>query len=117
MSTASMGRFDKKLEGEKKLRGVKRKVCSSPPFLPLIGISPCFQFEPTEMSVEKEQKANLKLISSMESDAKKMRKAPQAEDSVINVRKAIRGASKGQGAAALGRSESKGKGSKGKGRR
>lgn len=25
-STASMGRFDKKLEGEKKLRGVKRKV-------------------------------------------------------------------------------------------
>src|SRR5690606_19470237 len=26
MSTASMGRFDKKLEGEKKLRGVKRKV-------------------------------------------------------------------------------------------
>jgi regulator of ribosome biosynthesis len=27
VSTASMGRFDKKLEGEKKLRGVKRKVC------------------------------------------------------------------------------------------
>lgn len=26
-STASMGKFDKKLEGEKKLRGVKRKVC------------------------------------------------------------------------------------------
>lgn len=26
MSTASMGKFDKKLEGEKKLRGVKRKV-------------------------------------------------------------------------------------------
>lgn len=26
-STASMGRFDKKLEGEKKLKGVKRKVC------------------------------------------------------------------------------------------
>ena len=25
-STASMGKFDKKLEGEKKLRGVKRKV-------------------------------------------------------------------------------------------
>lgn len=25
-STASMGRFDKKLEGEKKLKGVKRKV-------------------------------------------------------------------------------------------
>ena len=27
VSTASMGRFDRKLEGEKKLRGVKRKVC------------------------------------------------------------------------------------------
>ncbi len=26
ISTASMGRFDKKLEGEKKMRGVKRKV-------------------------------------------------------------------------------------------
>ena len=26
VSTASMGRFDRKLEGEKKLRGVKRKV-------------------------------------------------------------------------------------------
>jgi len=28
VSTASMGRFDKVLEGEKKLKGVKRKVCS-----------------------------------------------------------------------------------------
>jgi regulator of ribosome biosynthesis len=26
ISTASMGKFDKKLEGEKKVRGVKRKV-------------------------------------------------------------------------------------------
>lgn len=26
-STASMGRFDRKLEGEKKMKGVKRKVC------------------------------------------------------------------------------------------
>jgi regulator of ribosome biosynthesis len=30
-STASMGKFDRVLEGEKKLRGVKRKV-PSPPF-------------------------------------------------------------------------------------
>lgn len=29
ISTASMGKFDKTLEGEKKLRGVKRKVCWS----------------------------------------------------------------------------------------
>lgn len=30
VSTASMGRFDKKLEGEKKLKGAKRKVCYCP---------------------------------------------------------------------------------------
>jgi regulator of ribosome biosynthesis len=29
-STASLGKFDKRLEGEKKLRGVKRKVIPSP---------------------------------------------------------------------------------------
>ena len=28
-STASMGKFDKRLDGEKKLRGIKRKVISS----------------------------------------------------------------------------------------
>ena len=27
MSTASLGKFDKQLDGEKKLRGVKRKAC------------------------------------------------------------------------------------------
>ena len=32
VSTASMGRFDKTLEGEKKLKGVKRKVRSLLPF-------------------------------------------------------------------------------------
>lgn len=30
-STASMGKFDRKLEGEKKPRGVKRKVSAHPP--------------------------------------------------------------------------------------
>lgn len=29
VSTASMGKFDRKLDGEKKLKGVKRKVCYS----------------------------------------------------------------------------------------
>lgn len=29
ISTASMGKFDKKLDGEKKVRGIKRKVRSS----------------------------------------------------------------------------------------
>jgi regulator of ribosome biosynthesis len=36
ISTASMGKFDKKLEGEKKLRGVKRKVISSQSHLEII---------------------------------------------------------------------------------
>ena len=27
ISTASMGKYDKKLEGEKKVKGIKRKVC------------------------------------------------------------------------------------------
>jgi regulator of ribosome biosynthesis len=31
-STASMGKFDRVLDGEKKLRGVKRKVRTVPPF-------------------------------------------------------------------------------------
>ncbi|KAG7097331.1 hypothetical protein E1B28_004690 [Marasmius oreades] len=85
LSTASMGNFDKKLEGEKKLRGIKRK------------------FEPTERSVEQEAKASLALLSRMESDSKKMRKNPTSEKSVLNVRKAVRFASKGEGGVALGR--------------
>ncbi|KAF9266325.1 RRS1-domain-containing protein [Marasmius fiardii PR-910] len=84
ISTASMGKFDKKLEGEKKLRGVKRK------------------FEPNERSVEQEAKASLALLSRMDSDSKKMRKDPSKEK-VLNVRKAVRYASKGEGGIALGR--------------
>ncbi|KAJ8086956.1 Rhodanese-related sulfurtransferase [Marasmius tenuissimus] len=85
ISTASMGKFDKKLEGEKKLRGIKRK------------------FEPNEKSVKDEAKASLALLSRMDSDAKKMRKNPTSEESVLNVRKAVRFASKGEGGVALGR--------------
>jgi regulator of ribosome biosynthesis len=33
ISTASMGKFDHKLDGEKKVRGVKRKVCAVSPLL------------------------------------------------------------------------------------
>ena len=35
-STASMGKFDRMLEGEKKPRGMKRKVSAHPPLLPAI---------------------------------------------------------------------------------
>ncbi|KAJ8481336.1 hypothetical protein ONZ45_g15343 [Pleurotus djamor] len=55
VSTASMGRFDKKLEGEKKLKGVKRK------------------FDPAEASATDERKNSLALLSKMESDSKKTR--------------------------------------------
>ncbi|KAK7060352.1 Rhodanese-related sulfurtransferase [Paramarasmius palmivorus] len=92
ISTASMGKFDKKLEGEKKLRGVKRK------------------FDPNERSVEQEKNASLALLSRMESDSKKIRREPAPGENVLNVRKAVRHASKGQGGVALGRqANSKGK--------
>ncbi|KAF8639976.1 hypothetical protein AX17_001223 [Amanita inopinata Kibby_2008] len=99
ISTASMGRFDKQLEGEKKPRGVKRK------------------FNPAEVSAEDERKTSLALLSKMDSDAKKMRKEPHAEDKVVNVRKAIRYASKGQGAVALARKGDAKESRKGKGKR
>ncbi|KAF8655337.1 hypothetical protein AX16_003110 [Volvariella volvacea WC 439] len=86
ISTASMGKFDRQLDGEKKLRGVKRK------------------FDPTEAPVDSERKASLALLQRMESDAKKMRQEPKfGDDNVLNVRKAIRNASKGRGGVALGR--------------
>jgi len=101
ISTASMGKFDKKLEGEKKLRGMKRK------------------FDPTEGSSEREKKASLALLSRMDSDAKKMRKEPPVSgEETLNVRKAVRFASKGRGGAALGRaSAARGKGRGGRGGR
>ncbi|PPR02658.1 hypothetical protein CVT24_002141 [Panaeolus cyanescens] len=101
VSTASMGKFDKRLEGEKKLRGVKRK------------------FEPAEASAEQEKKSSLNLLAKMESDSKKMRAAPADESSsVLNVRKAVKFASKGRGGIALARQSSRGKGAtRGKGRR
>ncbi|KAF5380651.1 hypothetical protein D9757_007021 [Collybiopsis confluens] len=54
-STASMGKFDRKLEGEKKLKGVKRK------------------FDPAEGDVAAEAKASLDLLAKMNSDARKTR--------------------------------------------
>ncbi|KAF8239058.1 RRS1-domain-containing protein [Tricholoma matsutake] len=95
ISTASMGKFDKKLEGEKKLRGVKRK------------------FDPTEASAHDEKQASLALIQRMDSDAKKMRSEPRKEESLLNVRKAVRFASKGRGGLALGREVASGKSRRG----
>ncbi|KAJ7217225.1 ribosome biogenesis regulatory protein-domain-containing protein [Mycena pura] len=98
ISTASMGKFDKKLDGEKKVRGVKRK------------------FEPTEKSLSEEKNTSLALISKMGSEAKKMRREPAAEESVLNVRKAVRFAGKTRGGAAPARGAARGRG-RGKGKR
>ncbi|KAF9498819.1 RRS1-domain-containing protein [Pleurotus eryngii] len=96
ISTASMGRFDKRLEGEKKLKGVKRK------------------FDPAEAPADSERNASLALLNKMESDAKKTRREPDAQGSVLNVRKAVRFASKGRGALALAKdSGSKNRNAKG----
>ncbi|OAX42032.1 RRS1-domain-containing protein [Rhizopogon vinicolor AM-OR11-026] len=95
ISTASMGKFDKKLDGEKKLRGVKRK------------------FEATETSVEQEKQASLAVLAKLGSGAKGPRKGKSAGDDVLNVRKAIRTVSKGKGGVALAR-ETHRKGAKGK---
>ncbi|KAI9449688.1 ribosome biogenesis regulatory protein-domain-containing protein [Lactarius psammicola] len=97
-STASMGKFDRVLDGEKKLRGVKRK------------------FDPIEKSVDAEKSANMALIKQIGNGApggSSLKKAKRdggggrsgsgnAGD-VVNVRKAVQFASGGQGAAALAR--------------
>ena len=71
------------------------------------------QFEPTEAPLENEKNASLALLSRLDSDAKKTRREPQPEDNVLNVRKAVRFASKGRGGIALGREASGGRSSRG----
>jgi len=61
-------------------------------------------------------KASLDLLNKMESDKKKMRKDPRGEENGLNVRKAVKFASKGRGSVSLGR-EMTGKGRGGKGGR
>ncbi|KAI0650485.1 ribosome biogenesis regulatory protein-domain-containing protein [Trametes meyenii] len=98
-STASMGKFDRSLEGEKKLKGVKRK------------------FEPAEMPAANEKSNNLAILAKLDREPAPKKSKKHVEGSsgsdVLNVRKAIRSASKGKGSAALAR-EGGGKGKKGK---
>lgn len=87
-STASMGRFDRTLEGEKKLKGIKRK------------------FDPAEVSANMEKSNNLAILSKLDRQpVTKKTKSSSADgppkENVLNVRKAIRSASKGKGSAAL----------------
>lgn len=64
-------------------------------------VSSYTQFEPTEVSAEQEKKNALALYSSMNSDSRKMRQETSGDGNVLNVRKAIRTASKSQGGVAL----------------
>ncbi|EKM59111.1 uncharacterized protein PHACADRAFT_249336 [Phanerochaete carnosa HHB-10118-sp] len=92
VSTASMGRFDKKLEGEKKLKGVKRK------------------FEAAEVSADTEKLQNMSILSKL--DREPATKKAKGGDGVLNVRKAVRAASKGKGSAALAKESGGKKGKK-----
>ncbi|KAF8270491.1 ribosome biogenesis regulatory protein-domain-containing protein [Lactarius quietus] len=103
-STASMGKFDRVLDGEKKLRG----------------------FDPIEKSVDAERSANMALVKQIGngvlggSSIKKAKRDAGAAGAgdVVNVRKAVRFASEGKGAAALARKSAAGSGSqKRKGKR
>ena len=105
-STASMGKFDRVLDGEKKLRGVKRKVSVSLSMRTHSLLSP--QFDPIEKSVDAEKSANMALIRQIGSGGSSAKKAKReaagdGAGNVVNVRKAVRFASGGQGAAALAR--------------
>ncbi|EMD40436.1 hypothetical protein CERSUDRAFT_148443 [Gelatoporia subvermispora B] len=97
-STASMGKFDKTLEGEKKPKGMKRK------------------FDATEVSAAQEKSRDLAILSRLDKEpaAKKSSKSSEGGGDVLNVRKAIRSASKGRGSAALAREGAKTKGKKGR---
>ena len=61
------------------------------------------QFESTEVSASQEKSHNLAILQKLEREpaAKKLKKVDGGGDDVLNVRKAIRTASKGKGSAAL----------------
>ena len=68
------------------------------------------QFDPSEAPLSSEKDTSLALLSRMDSDARKTkRREPTGGDGeTLNVRKAVRFASKGRGGAALGREMSRG---------
>lgn len=69
---------------------------------------PFFQFDPTESS---ETKNSLAIMSTLDGDSKRVKR--DGGDDVLNVRKAIRSASRGRGGVALGRDS--GAGTRGRG--
>jgi len=67
------------------------------------------KFEPAEAPVEQEKAANLALIQRMEKEPRKKKTKKDTGDNVLNVRKAIRTASRGKGSVALAKSSRGGK--------
>jgi regulator of ribosome biosynthesis len=103
-STASMGKFDRVLDGEKKLRGVKRKVPYRPTFLLLRCSFLLPQFDPIEKSVDAERSSNMALLKQIGNGNSSAKRAKR------DAAKAVRLASRGQGAAALARKSDSGSG-------
>lgn len=115
--TCAAIRFDRKLEGDPKLRGIKRKVQSIIHEFYHVILS-LLQFEPNEGDMQSEKSRSLSLLSKLEregavSTSKKSRKDGEggARDDVLNVRKAIRSVTKGKGPTAV---SGKGGGKKGR---
>jgi regulator of ribosome biosynthesis len=97
-----MGKFDKKFEGEPKLRGVKRK------------------FDPNEKSAADEKASAMAILSKLDtSKPSKRARAGEGGDDVLNVRKAIRHESRtnGRGGGTAGRGAKTGRDSKGRSKR
>ena len=69
--------------------------------------------------MEQEKNASLSLFAKMDSDHKKMGKEPRAEETELNIQKAVRFASRRKGGVALGREIASrgGRGSRGMGGR
>ncbi len=72
------------------------------------------QFDPAERSVDSEKKSALALISKLDHQSKKPKISPEGgTGDVLNVRKAVRYASKGKGGVALAQGQAAGKRQKG----
>lgn len=95
-ATASMGKFDKKIEGEPKVKGVKRKVREISPFPMLVEAADNFspQFEPTAApSFAGEKSAAMNILSSIgrpTAAAAAKKKGSEGKEGDVNVRKAVR---------------------------
>lgn len=93
-STASLGKYDKKLDGEAaREKGVRR------------------QFESNEIDTSTEREKYLAVLNGLDNDekVKKRIKGLSEHSDVLNARKAIRSASKGKGSASLAGEEKRNK--------